>query len=397
MAQTAANLADHVLPHQPYRQWVLSLPYPLRFLAAREPEVLSVTLAIAQKIIQSFITADLAHSDQVARTGGIAVVQRFGSALNLNPHFHILMLDGYYHQDDHGKLRFIQSKTPSKDQIQTVCIKIAQAVAKKLEKMGYLVSDLAHGHYLSDQDVDLLGDLQSHSITYRIAVGPRRGQKVFQLQLLPPSDEPVHGSHDPCANYAGFNLHAGLKIGSKRRDKLDKLCRYISRPPLAHARLSMTENDKVSYRLKTPFRNGATHVIFETEDFIAKLAALVPPPRANLIRYFGVFAPASPIRRDIVPKPIQSENPKQGGGGKRVSGKHSNYIPWAELLKRVFRIDVEKCSRCGAKVKVVAVINEHKIIERILSHQQKTGRFNRAMPTYDDIIAQHRRSPELIF
>jgi len=63
------------------------------------------------------------------------------------------------------------------------------------------------------------------------------------------------------------------------------------------------------------------------------------------------------------------ENPKQGGRGKRVSGKHSNYIPWAELLKRVFRIDVEKCSRCGAKVKVVAVINEHKIIERILSHQ----------------------------
>jgi hypothetical protein len=263
--------------------------------------------------------------------------------------------------------------------------------------MGYLVSDLAHGHYLSDQDVDLLGDLQSHSITYRIAVGPRRGQKVFQLQLLPPYDEPVHGSHDPCANYAGFNLHAGLKIESKRRDKLEKLCRYISQPPLAHARLSMTEDDKVSYRLKTPFRNGATHVIFETEDFIAKLAALVPPPRANLIRYFGVFAPASPIRRDIVPKPIRSENAIQGGGDKHVSGKQSRYIPWAELLKRVFRIDVEKCSRCGAKAKVVAVINEHKIIERILSHLEKTGRFNRAMPTYGDIITQHRRSPELIF
>jgi hypothetical protein len=61
--------------------------------------------------------------------------------------------------------------------------------------------------------------------------------------------------------------------------------------------------------------------------------------------------------------------PKQGGRGKRVSGKHSNYIAWTELLKRVFKIDVEKCSQCGAKVKAVAVINEHKIIERILSHQ----------------------------
>jgi hypothetical protein len=158
----------------------------------------------------------------------------------------------------------------------------------------------------------------------------------------------------------------------------------------------MTEDEKVSYRLKTPFRNGATHVIFETEDFIAKLAALVPPPRANLIRYFGVFAPASPLRRDIVPKPIRQENPKQGGGDKPVNEKQRHYIPWAQLLKRVFRIDVEKCSRCGAKVKVVAVINEHKIIERILSHLEKTGRFNRAMPTYRDIISQHRRPPELI-
>ena len=98
-----------------------------------------------------------------------------------------------------------------------------------------------------------------------------------------------------------------------------------------------------------------------------------------------------------MPKPNKSENPKQGGEGKRFSGKHSNYIPWVELLKLVFRIDVEKCSLCGAKVKMVAVINEHKTIERILSHQKNTCRFNRAMPTYDDIIAQHQCSPELIF
>jgi hypothetical protein len=156
MAQTAANLVDHVLPHQPYRQWVLSLPYPLRFLAAREPEVLSVTLAISQKIIQRFLTADLA---QGAHTGGIAVVQRFGSALNLNPHFHILMLDGYYHQDHQGKLQFVQSRPPSKDQIQTVCIKIAQAVAKKLEKM--CAGDLSYQLELGYQAIEQIDFLYS--------------------------------------------------------------------------------------------------------------------------------------------------------------------------------------------------------------------------------------------
>jgi len=72
-------------------------------------------------------------------------------------------------------------------------------------------------------------------------------------------------------------------------------------------------------------------------------------------------------------------------------------IEFGQITQDCRGFTVEKCSRCGAKVKVVAVINEHKIIERILSHQEKTGRFNRAMPTYGDIIAQHRRSPELIF
>lgn len=277
MAQTAANLIDHVLPQQPYRQWVLSLPYPLRFLAAREPEVLSVLLQITQRKIQKFLLKTNASSSPDAKTGGVAMIQLFGCALNLNPHFHILMLDGCYCRDDFGNLKFNQNKPPTQCQISQLCIEIAQAAAKKLERLGYLVSEPygepEAGHFLPDQEVDLLGDLQSHSITYRIAIGAKRGQKVFQLQLLSPSDESAFGSTDPCARYAGFNLHAGLKIGSKRRDKLERLCRYMSRPPLAHARLSLTEEHKVCYRLKTPFRNGTTHVIFEPADFIAKVAA----------------------------------------------------------------------------------------------------------------------------
>jgi hypothetical protein len=52
--------------------------------------------------------------------------------------------------------------------------------------------------------------------------------------------------------------------------------------------------------------------------------------------------------------------------------------------------------KCGSKMTVVAVINEHKIIERILSHEEKTGRFDRAMPTYREILHQHQRSPDLL-
>ena len=393
MSQTAAHLVDKVLPLQPYRQWVLSLPYPLRFLVAREPEVLSLTLSITYKVIARFLTQSTAPTKQQAHTGGVAVVQRFGSALNLNPHFHMLMLDGVYYNSSSGQLKFKQACPPTQAQIQQITVTIAQRVAKALVKSGHLVCDEQAGHYLPDQVVDLLGDLQSHSITYRIATGPRRGQKVFQLQLIEPCEDNGQSASDPVANYAGFNLHAGLKIGSKRRDKLERLCRYISRPPLAQARLTLTEENKVAYRLKSPFRNGTTHIIFESDDFISKLSALIPPPRANLTRYFGVFAPASNFRSQIIPN---QENVKKTTLCTKSTTSNHRYIPWASLLKRVFKIDVEKCTLCGGRVEVVEIVTEQTKIEVLLSDMEEAGQLDRSEPTFEQIAQGLRGPPELL-
>ena len=90
---------------------------------------------------------------------------------------------------------------------------------------------------------------------------------------------------------AGFSLHAGVAARVDQRQKLKRLCRYISRPAIAEQRLSLTPNGNVQYHLKTPYRDGTTHVIFEPLGFIARLAALVPKPRVNLTRFHGVFAP----------------------------------------------------------------------------------------------------------
>jgi hypothetical protein len=75
---------------------------------------------------------------------------------------------------------------------------------------------------------------------------------------------------------AGFSLHAGVSVKASERDKLERLCRYISRPPVSVHRLSLTKQGKIRYELKTPYSNGTTHMIFEPLDFISKLAALVP-------------------------------------------------------------------------------------------------------------------------
>lgn len=136
------------------------------------------------------------------------------------------------------------------------------------------------------------------SITYRISVGPQRGRKVFTLQTLPPC-EPEDRWSGSLGQVEGFSLHAGVATRGHDRRKLERLCRYIARPAVSERRLSLTPSGRVRYQLKTPYRDGTTHVIFEPLDLAAKLAALVPKPRVNLTRYHGIFAPNSRLRAQV--------------------------------------------------------------------------------------------------
>ncbi len=102
---------------------------------------------------------------------------------------------------------------------------------------------------------------------------------MFTVQTLPANDKT---NDDRVGKMAGFSLHAGVAAGAEERDKLERLCRYISRPAVSEKRLSLTSSGQIRYRLKTPYRDGTTHVIFERGglpylDFIARLAALAWP------------------------------------------------------------------------------------------------------------------------
>ncbi len=81
---------------------------------------------------------------------------------------------------------------------------------------------------------------------------------------------------------AGFSLHAGGAARADERKKLERLCRSIARPAVSEKPLSLTAHGNLRYQLKTAYRDGTTHVIFEPLDFIARLAALVPKPRAHV-------------------------------------------------------------------------------------------------------------------
>jgi len=112
MADSAALLVDEILPEQPIRQWVLSLPFQLRFLFASYPDIMSKVLGIVNRALSTHLFHKAGFSRAMAQTGAVTLIQRFGSTLNLNIHFHMLLLDGVYVVDDYGKMRFHRIKAP---------------------------------------------------------------------------------------------------------------------------------------------------------------------------------------------------------------------------------------------------------------------------------------------
>ncbi|NRB41420.1 MAG: transposase [Pseudomonadales bacterium] len=136
-------MSDHIFPHQPVRQWVLSLPFTLRFLLAAKPELITPVLKIIVRAISSVLIkkAGLTHND--SETGAVTLIQRFGSALNLNIHYHMLFLDGAYIKPKTGaRPKFIPVKAFTATELTAVLNRISRRLVRFLEKTGYLGKDV---------------------------------------------------------------------------------------------------------------------------------------------------------------------------------------------------------------------------------------------------------------
>ena len=277
-----------------------------------------------------------------------------------------------------GSVRFRWVKAPTSAELTQLAHTIAHRVGRFLERKGLLERDMENSYLASDAvDEDPMTSLQGHSITYRIAVGPQAGCKVFTLQTLPASGEPFD---EGIGQVAGFSLHAGVAARADERLKLERLCRYISRPAVSEKRLSLTRGGNIRYQLKTPYRDGTTHVIFEPLDFIARLAALVPKPRVNLTRFHGVFAPNSEHRALVTPAKRGKANKPKATDEPQTPAERRASMTWAQRLKRVFNIDVETCRECGGAMKVIACIEDPVVIKKILDHLKGKAETNEPNP-----------------
>jgi len=183
MVESAAHLVDHVFPEAPVRQFVLTFPFPLRFLLAAEPKALTEVLAVVQRGISKFPIRQAGFTGASgAKTGAVTLIQRFGSALNLNPHLHMLFLDGAYRFGSRNA-RFHRARRATSDDpgsgpgqvLAQLLDSLSRRIVRVLERRGLLVADPVDP-YLEFEAGSSLVQIQAAPIAYRIVIGPHAGQ-----------------------------------------------------------------------------------------------------------------------------------------------------------------------------------------------------------------------------
>ena len=140
------------------------------------------------------------------------------------------------------------------------------------------------------------------------ALAASQAESVSALRGKPPD---ARETKRLAAYHQGFSLHAGVHLHANDRQGLAQLCGYGARPPLTQERLSALPDGKLAYRMKRRLGDGREVLILEPRELLRRLATLVPPPRAHLVRYHGVFGPASKWRREIVPAAAPGTLPRR--------------------------------------------------------------------------------------
>jgi hypothetical protein len=221
----------------------------------------------------------------------VTFVQRFGGAINLHPHFHSVIPDGLFVAGGAERLEFVGLPPPTPEDVEELALKIARRLTRLVEKL--VEDEEAYG-----------GRLEETAAAMQEALAQ-------SLRAPPPADELRFAEEDHedrrgalRAKVAGFSLHAGRCVAPWDREGLERLCRYGLRAPFSQERLTRLDDGRVVYALRRPWPTaaGVRRLVMEPREFLARLAALVPAPGLQMIRYHGVFANRSK-QRALLPAP----------------------------------------------------------------------------------------------
>jgi len=369
MAQTAAHLADRVIPPVPVRQWVISVPKRLRGILADRPAAVTALTRIFLDEIERWLGAAVAIvPDATARPavhprlGAVSFLHRFGSALNRHVHLHACVTDGLFRSRHEGQgAEFLSARPVTPADLLALTERVRTRLVRWFRRHGLLDAEAA---------ADMLAWQNS-----------------------------------------GFSIDASVRIALVDRDvpsyfrSLEHLLRYCARPAFALERLSLVPGrngspERIRYALPrhkrgqwvgpgrkrtatVPGNNGV--VDLAPGEFLDRLADLVPPPRKHRHRYHGVFAPNHPLRPAVTALAIANatarantapslplppgEGRGEGARNHEQPGSHdTSRIAWAKLMAKIAEDFPLACPACGGDIRLIAFITEPGPIRKILTH-----------------------------
>ena len=376
MADTAAHLVDRVIaPDVPVRQWVLTLPFAIRRWVAFDERLLSELHRIAVRAISDWLRASAAArtraktaDKRLAEPGAVTFVQRFGDALRLAPHFHIMVSDGVFarrrsRKCKAGRVYFRTTPAPTRRDVQGIVDRIAREGTAALTR----------SRRDTNEEASLIDGCAAIAVRPVRPVGPHcvRDGEPTRRRILP----------DQCAERDGWNLHAGTRVAAHRPLALERLLRYAARPVIAEDRLELLSDGRIKITLKRAWSDGRAFVVLSPEAFLTRLVALIPLPHSNLTRYSGAWSARSRWRDDAIPG--RSRDRAVSERNRNKPELRPRRLAWADLLKRVFGLDAFQCHCCPARMMVVSVIEQPTVIEAILAAIQLSAPGRRRAPARD--------------
>jgi Putative transposase len=241
----------------------------------------------------------------------LTFVQRYGGGLNLNVHYHLIGVDGWFSRSPSGEIRFTQAPAPSQREVTALVLAIQKRGLGLLAREGLLDEGRADAVH---DEAPALADCYSGAVTQRVGLGPQRGRPVMRLRdplksYLASAPERVTRGGLLCAHVDGFDLHGRVAFGAHQRARIAQLVRYCARPPLANGRLKELSSGHYLLTLKGPWRDGTTHLKFEPIELQRRPLAwtasgwVFSPDSASCVlavpRYLGTAPRASLIRAKI--------------------------------------------------------------------------------------------------
>jgi hypothetical protein len=325
LAEWSLWLDEQLLARVPHRQVVLTLPKRLRPYLLADRRRLAGLSRVAYRTLREYLCAALGERDLAP--GAIVCVQTFGSLAHAHPHLHVLVTDGAYRRD--GTFVPAPGHEP--------------AVLEEAWRRAVL------GWFVAQEWLE---------------------EEVAQAMLGWP--------------HSGFGAHVGPRLAAEDREGLLRVARYAARAPVAESRLRYdaegAEVEVVSDAREGPY--VGVHRLSALE-FLARWVDHVPERYETRVRYYGAFATKRRVwwrRRGIVLRSTPAAEPSASEPAAEWPALRARRRRWAELLRRIYAVDVEVCPRCGGAARIVGFVTEPQVARRILAHLERRGIEARAGP-----------------